>query len=129
MTISTAVPNLRPGEHIKRKVLPEGLSVKKAAELMGVGRPALSNLLNGNSTTPWVPRGESGWEFGCDRNAAQKAEHDYAARTGSVPPEERKTITFVFVTPRNWPGKDEWAKAKRETGAWKDVRAYDASDL
>lgn len=238
MTISNPFPNLHPGEHIKKSVLPEGLSVKKAAELIGVGRPALSNLLNGkaaltpematriekafgasaqellalqtaydelqhhehakeiavrayvqafltitarnisawseqiharaelpallrrlvnstgnslakvdfpafdnsqrpgwdghvstDSTTPWIPRGESGWEFGCDRNAAQKAEHDYAARIGSVAPEERKTITFVFVTPRNWPGKDEWAKAKRSTGAWKDVRAYDASDL
>jgi addiction module HigA family antidote len=236
-TISTDFPDLRPGEHIK-KVLPKGLSVKKAAELIGVGRPALSNLLNGkaaltpemamriekafgtsaqellalqtaydelhhreqakeiavrtyiqafltitarnisawseqigaraelpvllrrlinstgdslaqvdfpafdnsqrpgwdgyvstDSTTPWIPRGKSGWEFGCDRNAAQKAEHDYASRTGSVVPEERKTITFVFVTLRNWPGKEEWAKAKRNTGAWKDVRAYDASDL
>ena len=238
MTISAPFPHLHPGKHIKKNVLPEGLSVKKAAELIGVGRPALSNLLNGNaaltpemamriektfgaraqellalqtaydefqhreqakeiavrtyvqtflaitarnisawseqiharaelpallrrlvnstgdslakvdfpafdnsqrpgwdgyvstnSTTPWIPRGESGWEFGCNRNSAQKAEDDYSARTGSIAPEERKAITFVFVTPRNWPGKDEWVKAKRKTGAWKDVRAYDASDL
>ena len=33
------------------------------------------------------------------------------------------------MTPRNWPGKDEWAKAKRAEGHWKDVRALDASDL
>jgi hypothetical protein len=33
------------------------------------------------------------------------------------------------VTPRNWPGKDQWAKAKRAEGNWKDVKALDASDL
>jgi len=44
----TAQP-LHPGVHIKTKVLPPDLSVKAAAELLGVGRPALSNLLNGNA--------------------------------------------------------------------------------
>src|SRR5258706_8129486 len=38
-----------PGLHIKTKVLPEGLSVKAAAELLCIGRPALSNLLNGKA--------------------------------------------------------------------------------
>jgi addiction module HigA family antidote len=227
-----------PGEHIKREILPKGLSVKKAAELMDVGRPALSNLLNGNAAltpemavriekafgasaeklvalqsaydefqrrdqakeiavrtyvgpflaiearqiiawseqvrarselpvllrrlinstganltrvdfpaydnsqrpgwdgsvstdtaTPWIPRGLSGWELGCNRNPAQKAEEDYVARTASVPPDERKVITFVFVTPKNWIGKNEWAEEKRQKGEWKDVRAHDASDL
>src|SRR5882762_6752144 len=49
MTTSTDFPNLHPGKHIKKNVLPDGLSVKKAAELIGVGRPALSNLLNGKA--------------------------------------------------------------------------------
>jgi addiction module HigA family antidote len=40
---------LHPGLYIKDKVLPVGLSVKAASELLGVGRPALSNLLNGNA--------------------------------------------------------------------------------
>jgi addiction module HigA family antidote len=35
-----------PGGFIKRSVLPDGLSVTAAAEALGVGRPALSNLLN-----------------------------------------------------------------------------------
>src|SRR5271168_2991526 len=38
-----------PGEHIKACVLPKGLSIKSAAELMNIGRPALSNLLNGKA--------------------------------------------------------------------------------
>ena len=40
---------LHPGLYIKNQVLPSDLSVKAAAELLGVGRPALSNVLNGNA--------------------------------------------------------------------------------
>lgn len=38
-----------PGTYIREKVIPAGMSVKDAANLLGVGRPALSNLLNGKS--------------------------------------------------------------------------------
>ena len=34
---------------MKKNILPDGMTVKKAAEMMGVGRPALSNLLNGKA--------------------------------------------------------------------------------
>ena len=227
-----------PGEYIKANVIPKGMSVKKAAELLGVGRPALSNLLNGNAglsadmslrlaktfnvsqeallqkqaeydkqrnrhreksvavrayapsfmditatqieawadkhdaraevavllrklilstgtnvskidfpahdnaerfgwdgqvetdtATPWIPAGLSGWEFGCNQDPKAKAEKDYKARIAGVPAAERKDMTFVFVTPRNWRGKDNWAKEKAEENRWKDVKAFDASDL
>ena len=78
---------------------------------------------------PWVPLGASGWEFGVNQDAARKAEEDYTARTKGIASQDRADTTFVFVTPRNWPGKEAWASAKRATGDWKDVRAYDASDL
>ena len=35
----------------------------------------------------------------------------------------------MFVAPRNWSGKHSWAKDKTTRGEWKDVRAFDASDL
>ena len=231
-------PPVHPGAHIRQSILPAKLSVKKAAEMLGVGRPALSNLLNGKAAlspdmamrfekafgveasallemqarfdefqarvseddiavrayapaylqitalqisawadtihardrlpallrtlvhttgsnmtavdfpafdnsqrkgwdgqvtsgtaTPWIPRGQSGWEFGCDKNPQTKAEADYGTRTAGVPATERKSITFVFVTPRNWAGKGSWANDKRARDEWKDVRAFDASDL
>src|ERR1700675_4720909 len=40
---------VHPGPYIKSRVLPAGLSVKAAAKLLGVGRPALSNLLHGKA--------------------------------------------------------------------------------
>ena len=227
-----------PGKYIKREVIPDNMSVTKAAQMVGVGRPALSNLLNGNAnlstkmatrlekafgasaeelielqsaydqakakksagdlavrrlvpafltikaadieqwadrlearehlavllrklaltTTrgitwidfpgfdnsqrhgwdglleteeagPWVPSGRSGWEFGCNKSPASKANSDYNARTRELSEEERKQIYFVFVTPRNWPGKKAWSEEKNGEGKWKSVIALDASDL
>jgi len=230
---------MHPGPYIKARILPAGLSVKAAAELLGVGRPALSNLLNGKAAlspemalrvekafgasqkellkmqadfdqhqarirdqtvavrayvpsflkitgrdieqwvdgnlearsrlpvllrklvhstgqglshvdfpgydnaerkgwdgrvdagtaTPWIPIGNSGWEFGCNEDPGQKAEGDYAARVAAIPASERADLHFLFVTPRKWNGKEKWAQEKRALGEWKSVRAYDASDL
>lgn len=39
-----------PGVRIKAEIFPAKMSVTKAAELIGVGRPALSNLLNGKAS-------------------------------------------------------------------------------
>ena len=226
------------GQHIRDKVIPSGMSVKEAAARLGVGRPALSNLLNGKASlspkmalrlerafgadgdallelqakaakarrrdeekgvavrgyvpsflktkandierwaepigarehlpvllrklvhatgrdlervdfpgfdnsqrpgwdgrveagtaTAWIPEGMSGWEFGTSKRPHQKAETDYGRRL-ALPLEERRRCTFIFVTPRNWPGRDIWAKEKEAAGdGWKAVRAYDASDL
>lgn len=40
---------IHPGAFVRRNVIPEGMTVTKAARLLGVGRPALSNFLNGNA--------------------------------------------------------------------------------
>ena len=230
---------LHPGAFIREHVIPSGMSVKDAANQLGVGRPALSNLLNGNSSlspnmavrlekafgadqqqllellarfdrddrrgeekvvavrayvpnfltikarqihvwaegnleardhlpvllrklvhstghdlrqvdfpgydnaqrkgwdglleagaaTPWIPEGKSGWEFGTNKDPRTKAEGDYAARLASISPTERAGCTFIFVTPRNWHGKTDWAENKNAAGDWKAVRALDASDL
>lgn len=236
MTVAADVPH--PGVRIKAEVIPSGMSVTKAAELMGVGRPALSRLLNGhaslsadmaarlekafqhplkdlmemqaryeaaqatqkeapagtkayvppflaikandiegwvshniqartrfavflrtlvhstgrgltkvdfpgnddaerpgwdgfveaNEGAPWVPSGRSGWEFGTNEDPKPKAEHDFS-KSVKAHESERAETTFVFVTPRRWAGKEAWASAKKATGLWKDVRAYDASDV
>ncbi len=229
---------IHPGLYIKNEIIPEDMSVKEAAEILGVGRPALSNLLNGNSSlskemmlrleksfganiekllnlqteyiqyemsesekeivvrtyspgffdisagqieawseklearallpalvrrlvnttgrdiskvdfpayeniqrhgwdghvesgsvTPWIPRGISGWELSVNQNVSSKAGSDYESRTQKTSPEERKETCFVFVTSRNWPGKNDWVKKKKDEKEWKDIKAYDSSDL
>lgn len=237
MAAKSAV-DLTVGEYIRRNVIPAGMSVKEAAKRLGVGRPALSNLLNGNaslspemavrleksfradrqkllglqvaaerarqrdaektvavrryvpnflsikahqietwadrldarqllpvllrrlvhstghdlrrvdfpgfdnaerrgsdgiveadSATAWVPTGKSFWEFGVNSAPQTKAEKDYAARVKSVPAAERADATFVFVTPRNWPGKQAWLNKKTALNEWNAIRVIDASDL
>src|SRR5206468_2621454 len=92
-------------------------------------RRGWDGFVEAGAATAWIPEGASGWEFGVDENVLRKAEKDYAARVASVPPDKRANCTFVFVTPRNWKGKTDWATAKNARGEWKAVRAYDASDL
>ena len=40
---------IHPGAYVKQNIIPKGMTVTKAAKLLGVGRPALSNFLNGNA--------------------------------------------------------------------------------
>ena len=90
------------------------------------GRTGSSNRM---PPTAWIPDGKSFWEFGVNKNPQVKAEKDYAARVASVPAAERAQSTFVFVTPRNWPGKEAWLKEKNALNEWKAIRVLDASDL
>jgi Plasmid maintenance system antidote protein len=39
-----------PGTYVRQTIIPSDMSVKEAAERLGVGRPALSNFLNGKSS-------------------------------------------------------------------------------
>lgn len=237
MSATSEIPH--PGKRIRTEVIPSGMSVTKAAQLLAVGRPALSNLLNGNAAlssdmatrlakafkypveellemqarydaaaakeksvpadtksfvppflaikandieswvehnilarsrlsvflrtlvhstgnglakvdfpgnddaerpgwdgfveagegTPWIPAGRSGWEFGTNVDPKTKADGDFDKSVKAFDKNERAHTSFVFVTPRRWPGKVAWVVAKKATGLWKDVRAYDASDL
>ncbi len=85
--------------------------------------------VDASGATPWVPLGKSGWEFGCNEEPKQKAAGDYATRVKAIPATERAEMSFVFVTPRKWNGKDKWVKDKQALGDWKSVRALDASDI
>ena len=55
-----------PGIFIKEHVIPSGMSVTNAAKRLGVGRPALSNLLNANSSLSPDMAVRLGKAFGAD---------------------------------------------------------------
>ena len=92
-------------------------------------RKGSDGIVNADSATPWIPKGTSYWEFGTNKKVSTKAEGDYATKLTSISTGEREKSTFIFVTPRNWPGKTAWEKQKNETGDWKAVRVFDSSDL
>ncbi|MEB2487763.1 HigA family addiction module antitoxin [Burkholderia multivorans] len=79
---------------------------------------------------PWVPAGNAGWEFGTNKDPKEKADGDYAKSVKAMPMRAlRLETTFIFVTPRRWPGKSDWVNKKKAEKQWRDVRAYDAGDL
>lgn len=77
-----------------------------------------------------VPAGKLAFEFSCGSDPGAKAKENYEKRTANpgagVNPTE---TTFIFITPRIWLKKDDWARARVAEGKWKDVRAYDATNL
>ncbi len=93
-------------------------------------RPGWDGYIDSTQPTPWIPDGLSGWEFGTNKDVKGKADGDFAKSVKANPNKaERNRTTFVFVTPRYWPGKPDWIKTNKAKGQWKDVRAYDSSDL
>jgi hypothetical protein len=91
-------------------------------------RPGWDGFIDSTQSTPWIPEGLSGWEFGTDKDVKGKADGDFA-KSVKAPKPQRDLTTFVFVTPRNWPGKEKWVTENNAKGQWKAVRAYDSSDL
>lgn len=92
-------------------------------------RPGWDGEVIAGHATPWVPEGHSGWEFGVTKDVKGKADGDFAKSVDAIAADERMDMTFVFVTPRAWAGKVDWVKAHQAKKLWKDVRAYDSSDL
>jgi addiction module HigA family antidote len=50
MAIKIAMKPPHPGGFIRRSILPDDLTVTEAARVLGIGRPALSKLLNEKSS-------------------------------------------------------------------------------
>lgn len=77
----------------------------------------------------WVPLGDSYWELGTGENPQIKASKDFKNSLKKCDKEQRMQSTFIFVTPRNWPGKKKWETEVNELNEWKKVLVYDAETL
>ena len=108
-------PPLHPGAFIRERVLPSGMSVTEAAKKLGVGRPALSNLLNGKSSLSPGMAARLEKAFGADGRELldRQAAFDRHGRQG----EERRIAVaphvpdFLTVTARQIQG---WADGNIE---------------
>jgi hypothetical protein len=94
-----------------------------------VTRPGLDGILNASTGNEYVPTGDSVWEMGRNDDPRAKAEDDYSKRTASPGGLNLRQTTFVFVTPRRWNAKEDWARDKRAQNVWANVLAWDADDL
>jgi len=79
------------GPFIREKIIPAGVSVSEAARRLGVGRPALSNLLNGNATLSRDMALKLERVFGADANMLIRRQAELEAQAWEVGGEARAT--------------------------------------
>lgn len=94
-----------------------------------VNIPGWDGVIETEEGNPWVPNGISYWELGTSKDPALKAGSDFEKRLKQIPEANAARATFVFVTPRRWPGKDTWRERVRGRNAWADVWVWDGDDL
>lgn len=111
-----------------RAVAPSESTVVFPAEEQ-VQRPGLDGIVEAELENQFVPSGKSAWEMGVTNDKKGKADEDFDKRTKATLVEVMRESTFVFVTPREWRKKDEWAEDKKKISEWKSVRVLDANDL
>jgi hypothetical protein len=110
-----------------------------AADISGIRFPSgdkgqvrgFDGVLEATGAPPYVPDGQSIWEFGVTADAAAKANSDYEKRTTEVSDEKRRETTFVFTTLQTWDRTKEklsdWVDAKRKQNQWAGVEYIDGS--
>jgi hypothetical protein len=114
---------------LTRAVVPSGAFVNFPA-MEQVHRPGLDGVVEVSQfSNQFVPNGKSAWEMGVNEDKVSKANSDFKIRTENTDVSIQKETTFVFVTPREWQGKDDWAKSKRHNTDWKEVVVLDCNDL
>jgi len=86
-----------PGYFIREHVIPAGIPVKEAAKRLGVGRPALSNLLNGKSSLSPEMAVRLEKAFGADGNELLKRQREFDRR--SQLRDEREIVVRPYVPP------------------------------
>ena len=109
MTKSPSIEH--PGQYVRNHVIPEGMSVTKAAETIGVGRPALSNFLNGKAGLSSEMAARLKAAFGADMDDLlnRQAAHDTERRNSglAVAATTRSFVPpFLMVTANQI---EEWA--------------------
>ena len=95
-------------------------------------RPGFDGIVTcADQDHPWVPEGHSVWELGTDQDVKRKADRELTKRSdvAKTPREEQARSFFMFVTPRKFTQKREWAQTNTGTGFWRGIRALDADDL
>lgn len=83
--------------------------------------------------TKYLPFGRSIWEFGTNDDPVKKFKEDYASRVRDTDETIRKTMTFVFSTPRNWDNPKQklpkFVEEFKNKGDFADVRYIDGAML
>lgn len=116
---------------IRRLISATGIGVTKLHVRTGEGvhLPGWDGIVQADRGTAFVPKGTSGWEMSVGAPPRRKAEENWEKWLQDGGTLDPTTAMFVFVTPRRWARKEEWAAEKTGAGPWRDVRVLDADDM
>ncbi len=84
-----------PGSYVRQHIIPQDMTVTKAAELLGIGRPALSNFLNGKAALSQEMARRLERAFGADRQDLLDLQARYDRRDEGV----RRSIVAGSYSP------------------------------
>ena len=89
-----------PGIYVRENIIPGGMSVKDAAKRLGIGRPALSNFLNGKSALSPEMAVRLEKTFGADRKRLLDMQANYNRQERRAGEKEVAVRAFVpnFLT-------------------------------
>ena len=99
------------GEHIRRNVIPPGMSVTEAAERLGVSRPALSKLLNGKASLSPEMAKRLQREFGANQQDLLALQEEYD-RQAAMPAVVPSLLAIDARQISEWAGTDISARNK-----------------
>lgn len=92
-----------------------------------VHMPGWDGIVSCQEPIDLVPKGESLWECGVNKDIQTKANDDITKRATNPLGHIKSDSTFVFVTPREWTGADAWIIANQK--GWKKLVVYTAVEL
>lgn len=114
---------------VRRLLLASGVERIDFPAGEGVQLHGWDGIVEAPHAGPFVPCGTSGWEVSVAQDVPRKANEDYDARTANALGLVLNETTFVALTLRGWPGKRAWATTRQAEKNWRDVLAFDSSDL
>jgi hypothetical protein len=130
-----------------RDLIPElllkliAVSIKSPTELRvpfggSAGQPGWDGIVvSPHAFDPYVPEGQSFWEFSCGNNPKAMANKNFVKRLKRTNEADRNSSTFIFVTPRSashgWATEQQkqWIDDRRKETDWKDIRVIDGTRL
>lgn len=118
-------------ELLRRLILATSVSVEDINFPSGdsISTSGWDGSLRCETSSPFFPTGVSAWELGVKNSPGKKADEDYKKRTNNSNEMSINETTFVFVTPRSWPGRQKWITEKKAEKKWKDVKVISADTL
>lgn len=95
----------------------------------GVYLEGLDGVVVAREETAFCPEGLSVWELSTRADVKTKLDEDYRERLNAPGGAEPRSVVFMLVTARRFPGKARWIERSNEDRRWRRVRVLDADDL